>query len=99
MKGDENMADQETRRPAQRIQVDDRGVNTEPSDYWLITGTPEEVVFRFGNTKHNIGGPIKITSKINMSYFTAKRLLGALAQTVKRYEEALGAIDVKSGQS
>lgn len=93
------MADQGTQRPAPRIQIDDRGVNTESSDYWLITGTPEEVVFRFGNTKHNIGGPIKITSKVNMSYYTAKRLLAALAQTVKRYEEALGAINVKNGQS
>jgi hypothetical protein len=93
------MADQEAKRPAQRIQIDDRGVNTESSDYWLITGTPEEVLFRFGNTKHNIGGPIKITSKVNMSYYTAKRLLAAMAQTIKSYEEALGAMDVKTGQS
>jgi len=93
------MADQEAQRPTQRIRIDDRGVITEYSDYWLITGTPEEVLFRFGNTKHNIGGPIKITSKVNMNYFTAKRLLSALAQTIKRYEEALGRIDVKSGQT
>jgi len=93
------MADQEAQRPAQKMQIDDRGVNTESSDYWLITGTPEEVLFRFGNTKHNIGGPIKVTSKVNMSYYTAKRLLAALAQTIKSYEEALGAIDVKTGKS
>jgi hypothetical protein len=93
------MADQETQKPVPRIQIDDRGVNIESSDYWLITGTPEEVLFRFGNTKHNIGGPIKITSKVNINYYTAKRLLGALAQTVKRYEEALGSIDVGTGKS
>jgi hypothetical protein len=93
------MVENEAQRPAQRIQIDDRGVNVESSDYWLITGTPEEVVFRFGNTKHNVGGPIKITSKVNMNYYTAKRLLGAMAQTIKRYEEALGAIDVGAERS
>jgi len=93
------MADQEAQRPTQRIQIDDRGVNVESSDYWLITGTPEEVVFRFGNTKHNVGGPIKITNKVNVSYFTAKRLLAATAQTLKRYEEALAALDTGAGKS
>lgn len=93
------MADQETQRPVQRIRIDDRGVNVESSDYWLITGTPEEVVFRFGNTKHNVGGPIKITNKVTVSYYTAKRLLSALAQTIKRYEEALKSMDVGAGKS
>lgn len=93
------MANQETQRVIQRIQIDDRGVNVESSDYWLITGTPEEVVFRFGNTKHNVGGPIKITNKITLSYYTAKRLLGALAQTIKRYEEALKSMDIEAGKS
>ena len=89
------MAEQDTQQqPAQRIRIDDRGVNVESSDYWLITGTPEEVMIRFGNTKHNVGGPIKITNKINISYYTAKRLLAAMVQTVKRYEEALGAMDI-----
>jgi hypothetical protein len=46
-----------------------------------------------------VGGPIKITNKVNVSYYTAKRLLAAMAQTIKSYEEALGAIDVKTGKS
>ena len=93
------MADQETQKPVPRLQIDDRGVNVESSDYWLITGTPEEVVFRFGNTKHNVGGPIKITNKVNVSYYTAKRLLAAMAQTIKRYEEALKNMDVGTEKS
>jgi hypothetical protein len=93
------MADEETQRPAQRIQIDDRGINVESSDYWLITGTPEEMIFRFGNAKQSGGGPIKITNKVNVSFYTAKRLLAALAQTIKRYEEALGSIDVGTAKS
>jgi len=94
------MADQETQAPVPRIQVDDRGVEVESSDYWLISGTPEEVVFRFGSTKQSAAGdPIKITQRVSVNYYTAKRLLLALAQTIKRYEEALGSINVEPGKS
>ena len=82
---------------ARRIQVDDRGVNVEQSDYWHMSGTPEEVVIRFGNTKlSEAGGPVKVTHRMAISYFTAKRLRAALAQTLKRYEDALSSMDVQS---
>jgi len=90
---------EEQQQKGVRIQIDDRGVNVESSDYWLITGTPEEVLLRFGNTKHNVGGPIKITDKVSISYYTAKRLLAAMIQTIKKYEEALGSIDVEAEKS
>ena len=90
-------ADQEARR----IQVDDRGIAVEASDYWQMSGTPEEVVIRFGNAKESPqGGPVKVTHRMALSYYTAKRLLSALAQTVKRYEDALSTMDKQqaSGQ-
>ncbi len=90
---------EEQQQKGVKIQIDDRGVNVESSDYWLITGTPEEVLLRFGNTKHNVGGPIKVTNKVSVSYYTAKRLLSAMVQTIKKYEEALGSIDVEAGKS
>jgi hypothetical protein len=81
---------------ARRIQVDDRGVDLETSDYWHMSGTPEEVVIRFGNTKESQqGGPVKVTHRMAVSYFTAKRLVAALAQTIKRYEEALSSMDTQ----
>lgn len=83
---------------ARRIQVDDRGVDVEESDYWHMSGTPEEVVIRFGNTKlSEKGGPVKVTHRMAVSYYTAKRLLAALAQTIQRYEEALSSMNVQSG--
>ena len=82
---------------ARRIQVDDRGVDVEQSDYWHMSGTPEEVVIRFGNTKvSEQGGPVKITHRMALSYYTAKRLRAALAQTIQRYEDALSSMDVQS---
>jgi hypothetical protein len=79
---------------ARKIQVDDRGVDLEASDYWHMSGTPEEVVIRFGSTKQSQqGGPVKVTHRMAVSYFTAKRLVSALGQTIKRYEDALNSMD------
>jgi hypothetical protein len=78
-----------------RIAIDDRGVSTESCDYWLINSTPEEVILRLGNTKANPQGPVKVNHRIAMSYYTAKRLLNALYQTVQTYEKALGALNVE----
>ena len=81
---------------ARKIQVDDRGVEVESCDYWHMSGTPEEVVIRFGSTKlSDKGGPVKVTHRLALSYFTTKRLVSALAQTIKRYEDALSSMDVQ----
>ena len=76
-----------------RLQLDETGIATDSSDYWLLSGTPEEVVVRFGDTKAS-GEPnsVKITHKIVLNYYTAKRLLDALSQTISKYEEALGLV-------
>ena len=82
---------------ARKIQVDDRGVEVEACDYWHMSGTPEEIVIRLGNTKlSKQGEPVKVTHRMALSYYTAKRLRSALAQTLKRYEDALSAMDVKA---
>ena len=97
-KAEEQPRPQEQQAPqTRRIAIDDRGVNTESCDYWLINSTPEEIILRMGSTKANPQGPVKITHRIAMSYYTAKRLLNALYQTVQNYEKALGAMNVEPG--
>ena len=78
-----------------RIAIDDRGVTTESCDYWLMNSTPEEIILRLGSTKANPQGPVKITHRIALNYYSAKRLLTALYQTVQNYEKALGTLDVE----
>ncbi len=80
---------------ARRLRIDERGIAVESCDYWLISGTPEEVVIRFGDSKGSGGGnPINITHKIVLNYYTAKRLQDALSQTVAKYDEALKSMNV-----
>ena len=85
--------DAQSRPP--RIAIDDRGVEAESCDYWLLNSTPEEVILRLGSTKTNPQGPIKVNRRIALSYFTAKRLLAAMYQTVQNYEKALGALNIE----
>ena len=78
-----------------RLQIDETGIGVENCDYWLISGTPEEVIVRFGDTRASAAGePIKITHKIILNYYTAKRLRDALSQTMVKYDEALGSMKV-----
>ena len=78
-----------------RLQIDERGITVENCDYWLISGTPEEVTLRFGDTKgSSAGNPINVTHKIVLNYYTAKRLLDALSQTMAKYDEALKSMKV-----
>ena len=78
-----------------RIAIDDRGVATESCDYWLMNSTPEEIVLRLGSTKANPQGPVKITHRVALNYYSAKRLLSALYQTIQNYEKALDTLNVE----
>ncbi len=82
------------KQPA-RITLDDRGVSLESSDFWTLNSTPEEVIIRFGNARSQGSDPVKISHKIVMNYYNAKRLLAALSQTVKGYEQALESMDIE----
>lgn len=88
-------AEAQAQRQPVRLTLDDRGVPNQSSDFWLINSTPEEVILSFGNTKAQESGPVKITQKVVLNYYNAKRLLTALNQTVKGYERALESMDIE----
>jgi hypothetical protein len=67
------------------------------SNFCRVTGTPEELVLDFGlNTQMSPvpgGEPVKLTHRLVMNYFTAKRLLGALHMAVQQHENAYGVLE------
>jgi hypothetical protein len=66
------------------------------ANFCRVTGTPEEVILDFGLNTQPIGvpqSPIKISNRIVMNYFTAKRMIGALAISIQRHEAAFGPIE------
>lgn len=68
------------------------------SNFFRVIGTPEELILDFGLDTRQMtptGGPeaVKVTQRMVMSFYTAKRLLNALAWAVNRYENNFGVLE------
>lgn len=84
---------------AQQVQipVDATGLMATYANFFRVTGTPEELVLDFGlNTQQMTAtGPetVKLSHRLVLSFYTTKRLLGALQWAVSRYESNFGNLE------
>jgi hypothetical protein len=84
---------------AQQMQVpiDGSDLASSYTNFFRVTGTPEELVLDFGlNTQQMTPtgpDPVKLTHRLVMSFYTAKRLLNALQWAVNRYENNFGVLE------
>jgi hypothetical protein len=81
-----------------QIPVDMEHMVSTYANFFRVTGTPEELVLDFGlNTQQVMpsGAPesVKLTQRLIMSFYTAKRLLNALQWAVSRYEGNFGVLE------
>ncbi len=96
-------ASAETQAPAQAqpqapppFTVDTTHLSTAYANFCRVTGTPEELVLDFGlNTSMTpvAAEPVKLTHRLVVNYFTAKRLLGALHMAVQQHENMYGVLE------
>ena len=59
-------------------------------------GTPEELIIDFALNPQPVGvptDPIVINQRLITNFYTAKRLLSALAMTIQRHEQAFGVLE------
>lgn len=79
------------------VKVDEVGMTSAYTNWYRVTGTPEELIIDFG-LNPQMGQlpttPIKVTDRLVMNFFTAKRLLNALHYAVSRHENFFGALEV-----
>jgi hypothetical protein len=85
--------------PAPQVQfsVDTSHINTTYTNWYRVTGTPEELILDFGLNPEMGQAPteaIKLTQRLVMNFWTAKRLLSALHFAVQRHESFFGALEV-----
>jgi hypothetical protein len=83
--------------PPSQFAVDMSALSTVYANFCRVTGTPEELVLDFGlNTQMTPvpNEPVKLTHRLVMNLFAAKRLLGALHMAVQQHENAYGALEV-----
>ena len=67
------------------------------ANFARVTGLPEELVLDFGLNPQPFGAapvPVKVTQRMIVSYYTAKRLWLALGAFLQHHEQAFGAIEI-----
>jgi hypothetical protein len=82
---------------APQFAVDSSHLSTAYANFCRVTGTPEELVLDFGlNTQMNPvpNEPVKLTHRLVVNFFTAKRLLHALHMAVQQHETVYGVLEV-----
>jgi hypothetical protein len=76
-------------------------LSTVYANFCRVTGTPEELVLDFGlNTQMapTPGESIKVTHRLVLNFYTAKRLLGALHMALQQHEHVYGPLEVDIGK-
>jgi hypothetical protein len=73
--------------------------NLEPlyANFVRVAGLPEELVLDFGLNPQPFGSapqPVKVSQRMVMNYFTAKRLWLALGAFLQRHEQTFGPIEI-----
>jgi hypothetical protein len=79
------------------IILNDREAHSAYSNFARVTATPEEVIIDFAlNPNPFVQGKheVKITQRLIVNFFTAKRLCRALVATLQRIEASFGAIEL-----
>ena len=83
--------------PAQDFVTDTSQISTVYTNFCRVSVTPEELVLDFGlNTQMvpTAAETVKLSHRIVMNFFTAKRLLGALMNVVQQHEGSFGALEL-----
>lgn len=81
----------------QQFMTDASAITTIYTNTCQCSVTPEELVLDFGlNTKMQPmpNEPVKLTHRIVMNFYTAKRLLGLLMNVVQAHESNFGALEL-----
>jgi hypothetical protein len=84
-------------QPQVQFTVDASQINSTYTNWYRVTGTPEELILDFGLNPEMGQVPtesIKLTQRLVMNFWTAKRLLSALHFAVQRHESFFGALEV-----
>lgn len=67
----------------------------------IATGSPKELILDFGLNTHPIGNvspPVKISERLVMNYYTAKRLWHTLGVSLQRHKQAFGVLETDIGK-
>jgi len=80
------------------VKWDDASMSTAYANVCNVTGTREEVALLFGTNQTLYTGQkevtVKVTNRIVLSPYAAKRLQALLGEVMKQYESRFGALEI-----
>jgi hypothetical protein len=84
--------------PAQQpmVHVDDSACTAGYANFCRVSSTAEELILDLGLNPHPYAtgeATVKVSQRIIMNHFTAKRLLAALGMALQRHENAFGTVE------
>ncbi len=85
--------DEEQPKAEQQLRLDETGADTAYSNFFLISTGVEEFFLNFG-MRTSDPMLVKLTDRVILSPKNFKRLAIAMSQSLKLYEDRLGAIDI-----
>ena len=83
--------------PPGQFSIDASHLSTAYANFCRVTGTPEELVLDFGlNTQMTPQPtePVRLTHRLVINFYTAKRLLQAFHVAVQQHENVYGVLEV-----
>ncbi|MHC4994159.1 MAG: DUF3467 domain-containing protein [Planctomycetota bacterium] len=96
--GDATVTAPEPQQPQTQLRIDESKAAITYSSTSRLSGTAEEIVIDFSQGIKPGPQPntaiLQIDSKVILSPWAAKRLALALNQTIQRYEQAYGALEI-----
>ena len=82
-------------QPAQ-VRVDDSKATAHYANFCRLSGLPEELIIDLGLNPQTTGTteqPVVVSQRVVTSWYTAKRLLHVLRQTIEHHEAAFGVLE------
>jgi hypothetical protein len=76
--------------------VESEGLATLYANFVRVSPSPEELVLDFGLNPNLPGAqitPVKISQRLVLNYYTAKRLWGGLGIALQRHEQTFGVLE------
>jgi hypothetical protein len=77
--------------------TDSSELSTVYTNFCRVSITPEELVLDFGlNTQltPTAADPVRLTNRVVMNFYTAKRLMNALLSVINQYESTYGPLEL-----
>ena len=98
----EEQAREQTGQQQVRLRVDEREMSSIYANAFRTNGTAEEVMLDFGvnlvaPSAQQEGQPeivFKVTNRVIMNYYSAKRLAITLSQLIRRHEDDFGELEL-----